>query len=46
MTREKWTGGMAQAVAPALQAQSPKFKLQSHQKKKKIALSQVGDVSQ
>jgi hypothetical protein len=30
ITRTKWTGG-----APALQEQSPEFKLQSHQKKKK-----------
>jgi hypothetical protein len=33
ITRVKWTGGVAQAVEwPALHAQSPEFKLQSHQK--------------
>jgi hypothetical protein len=31
ITRAKWTGGVAQVVAPALQVQSPEFKPQSHQ---------------
>jgi hypothetical protein len=42
ITRAKWTGDVAQAIKPALQAQSPEFIPQSHQKKKNnIAAKQM-----
>jgi hypothetical protein len=34
ITRAKWTGGVAQVIAPTLQAQSLEFKTQSYKKRR------------